>query len=453
MRSSSELYKLIHSLSMSEKRHFKLYASRHIIGKENLYVRLFNVIDKLNDYDEEKAKAFFKGTPFLTQFAAQKIYLYNLILKSLRIYHSSSSINLEVKELLVHAELLFNRALHASCKKILLKAKKLTYQYDLYPLLLDILKWEKLLVTLAEQVGIRKNLLRDIMQEEKEVLHRSDILHRYENIYRPIFEIRITSGFSRSREDRQRLKKIIVQPLMKNEDNAYFFAAKNLYHASLYTYYLLNGNDVGSYKQSKKNLALLESRHDRIIEFPHNYLSIYNNYLTGCLKVERYEEHRYGLVNLKKMRKVILKKRSEQVEVTLFGILVNQELDSCLRTGEFDNAVNSVGWIKSGLLKYKGKLPATTEKGIYYNIANNYFGIEMFHESLYWINKLLNAPLAIQEDVYCFAKIIQLMIMFEKQDTDGLAYTIPSIAFYQKETGCIKRNRLSWILSGIKFPW
>jgi len=44
MKPSTELFDLIRSLSQSEKRYFKVYASKHVIGKENNYVRLFEAI-------------------------------------------------------------------------------------------------------------------------------------------------------------------------------------------------------------------------------------------------------------------------------------------------------------------------------------------------------------------------------------------------------------------------
>ena len=46
------LFELIKSLSKSEKRYFKLLSSRHTIGDENNYVKLFDFIDKQTTYDE-----------------------------------------------------------------------------------------------------------------------------------------------------------------------------------------------------------------------------------------------------------------------------------------------------------------------------------------------------------------------------------------------------------------
>ena len=52
-RSTDILLQLIHTLEKSEKRHFKLYIKRSS-GKEDLkIIRLFDALDKMQDYDEK----------------------------------------------------------------------------------------------------------------------------------------------------------------------------------------------------------------------------------------------------------------------------------------------------------------------------------------------------------------------------------------------------------------
>lgn len=98
MKKRDALYDLIKSLTQNEKRYFKIYASRHTIGKENKYVKLFESIDKLNNYDEAKLKAKIKKESFAGHLAASKNYLYNLILECLDIYHKDSSIDRQISK-------------------------------------------------------------------------------------------------------------------------------------------------------------------------------------------------------------------------------------------------------------------------------------------------------------------------------------------------------------------
>ena len=62
---SDPLHQLIHSLSKGEKRSFKIYASRHVLGDENNYVKLFDAIEKQKEYDEEALLKKFKNEKFI----------------------------------------------------------------------------------------------------------------------------------------------------------------------------------------------------------------------------------------------------------------------------------------------------------------------------------------------------------------------------------------------------
>ena len=42
---SQDLYKLIKSLTKTEKRYFSKFAEKHVIGDQNNYYKLFKVID------------------------------------------------------------------------------------------------------------------------------------------------------------------------------------------------------------------------------------------------------------------------------------------------------------------------------------------------------------------------------------------------------------------------
>src|SRR5687767_10451594 len=117
------LLQLIKSLEKSEKRHFKLYIKRSS-GKENLkIVRLFDAMDKLQDYDE---KALLKKLPDITkpQLYNLKNHLYKQLLASLRLLKTTDNSDLKLNELLDNARLLYNKGLKLQSLHILDKAKE-----------------------------------------------------------------------------------------------------------------------------------------------------------------------------------------------------------------------------------------------------------------------------------------------------------------------------------------
>src|SRR2546423_12681940 len=122
--SSDQLFRLIKSLTKSEKRYFKLFASRHTIGEKNDYVVLFEAIDSQEEYDEKKLMKNFKHA-FQSPSAIAKARLYEIILRSLDAYHANSSIDVEIRKLLHYSEILFKKSLYKDSDKALSKAKRL----------------------------------------------------------------------------------------------------------------------------------------------------------------------------------------------------------------------------------------------------------------------------------------------------------------------------------------
>ena len=136
------LFELIKSLTKSEKRSFKLFAKRVGGDAESKYLKIFDVMDKMDRYDEA---AIMKKLPGVskTQFANQKSHLYGQILASLRLSHLKVDIDIELREQLDYIRVLYKKGLYFQSLRLLERAKKVTgdYRKDLFQLAL--LDYEK----------------------------------------------------------------------------------------------------------------------------------------------------------------------------------------------------------------------------------------------------------------------------------------------------------------------
>ena len=101
------LFQLIKSLSKTEKGYVKKYCAKN--GTNPAYLQLFTAIDNQENYDEEQIKNKFKGESFIKQLSVAKNYLIKTVLKSLRAYHSESTSNIKVHELLLEIEILYQK--------------------------------------------------------------------------------------------------------------------------------------------------------------------------------------------------------------------------------------------------------------------------------------------------------------------------------------------------------
>ena len=77
MKASNELHQLIKSMNMSEKRHFKIHSSRHVMGERNNYMHLFDAVVRQETYDETKIKKQFSDTTFIALYGLISLFQKN----------------------------------------------------------------------------------------------------------------------------------------------------------------------------------------------------------------------------------------------------------------------------------------------------------------------------------------------------------------------------------------
>lgn len=153
MQNGKKLIELISTLSKSERIYFKKFAFIHHRGKKSNYLQLFDLIQKKHVYED--VKFGIKNLPSI------KHYLYKFILRSLRSYYHNTNPAIEVKNLLVDINILFQRGLFAQCQSLISSTKKVILKSNLYVEYLSILKAEYalLLTTEASICSLKENAI------------------------------------------------------------------------------------------------------------------------------------------------------------------------------------------------------------------------------------------------------------------------------------------------------
>ena len=137
------LHELIHSLSPSERRYFKLNARPGGGQEDSNFMRLFEVLLKQPEYDEAALREVFAQDRLVQHLSSEKNYLYRLILRSLRSMSDGANPRLRVRAEIDNAILLFERGLYSQCQKLLRRARKLAEETEQHLALLEIIVWER----------------------------------------------------------------------------------------------------------------------------------------------------------------------------------------------------------------------------------------------------------------------------------------------------------------------
>ncbi|HAY35273.1 MAG TPA: hypothetical protein PK536_05545, partial [Ignavibacteria bacterium] len=123
MKTNTELFDLIKSLSPSEKRYFKLNAS---VQKGNTkYLKLFDLIDSQKTYNEKALKSIKGNEDLRKNFNFTKSYLSKLIFKSLLNYKNEKSTDAKLFNMLQRCRILFQKALFRQYFKTVKAGKSL----------------------------------------------------------------------------------------------------------------------------------------------------------------------------------------------------------------------------------------------------------------------------------------------------------------------------------------
>ena len=218
MKPSDELFYLIKSLTKSEKRYFKLSSSLQQ-GEKN-YVKLFDAIEAQSSYDEELIKGLFTGTTFINHLPSEKNHLYNLLLKSLRNFHSDKSVSAQMQEHLKNIEILYNKALYKECLKIVRKAKNLAKGHEEFYFVLELINWERLLIEEGYSRGKFNQGIDKLIAEEEEVLEKLRNLAEYQILYSKINYVFRKGGYTRNEKERGIVNEIMHHRLITGHDTA-----------------------------------------------------------------------------------------------------------------------------------------------------------------------------------------------------------------------------------------
>ena len=208
-KASDSLHRLIKSLSKPEKRYFKVFSSRHVIGDENNYQRLFDAIDRQEEYDEEKLLKKFANDAFVNRFSIAKNRLYQSVLKSLDAYHANSSVEAQIKRQIHAAEILYNKSLYDQSLKILRSVKKIAERHEKITSLIEISRWEKRILEKDQYEGLGKKDLKRILDSDLALTARIDTYNELWNIKSRIFRNLYVKGKARSKKEMAKYKKIL----------------------------------------------------------------------------------------------------------------------------------------------------------------------------------------------------------------------------------------------------
>jgi hypothetical protein len=387
---------------------------------------LFDFLNKQKEFDEEEIE---KKIPSIKseQLSNLKAYLYEKILQAIRQYNSGKIQDIQIREQIDFAQLLFDRRLYQQGIKCLKKARKLAQAYDNLELQLEIIKMEKgILMHTIDNDTVQK--VDTIIKEVSTLNKRINNINVYSNLSMKLSSFYTRIGFIRDEQDFNSVREFF-SATMPIENEEPLSTIEKVFLFRLYVgYYFFIQDFKNGYEYARRLVNIYETEPDRIKTNTEEYIISLNNLLIAQFKLNKYAE----FVETNKQLQAISDLNSvyinESTRIRLLKYYYIHEINRYFLTGEFSKGIESIVDNKdSQLLSLVDLLDKHSSLILKYKIACLYFGASNFNQSLKWLNKIINIPnVDIREDLHCFARIINLVCHYELGNYDVIKYYIIS---------------------------
>lgn len=446
-----QVFSLIKSLSKSEKRNFKLYSNRIQSESGLKFVQLFEAMDKIPHYDE---KLLLQKLPNVkkNQLANLKRHLYGQILTSLRLIYIDKNIDIQIREQLDFARILYGKGLYMQSLKLLDRIKKIAEDHHQDILHLEILEFEKMIearhITRSRMIA---NKMETLLESS---LHRSTVTYRNNFLSNLNIQIQgwyIQFGHALTEEETKEFEAFyqsLLPDFLKLNEMTFFekvnyFQAKFWYHYILLDFKSAQANTINWFDIFQKNPQMqrkdpmLYSRGLYYLLVLQFILKEKEGFQKTLLVFEEFVENEKNTWNM-------------NTRMTGFVYLSLSQLNWCLIDNKYAEVIRLVPAIMKDMKNYLPFMDSHRVHLIYYKIAGLYFLQKKYNEALEYINKVVIIPIDyLRNDLEINARLLHILCNYELNNFDLINdYLLPALEksiLKAKDSGHILKAMVSLV--------
>jgi len=424
-RFSDILFQLVHTLEKSEKRHFKLYIKRSSAKEDLKIIQLFDVLDKMQEYDE---KLLFKKLPFVTkpQLANLKTHLYKELLASLRLLKTTENIDFQLSEHLDNARLLYNKGLKLQSLRILEKAKEIARANQKFNFLVQAISLEKKIETLH----ITRSSTEKTEILAKEAMEISDHISRVtklSNLALLLYRWYVINGHARNEFDETDIKDFFKTHLPKDVNAVNGFYEK-LYLYQCYTWYAFIRQDfLMYYRYSQKWIDLFSDDPQMVTVETGHYIKGMHNLLNAHFDLRNFQLFDKTLKHFEEFALSPIANQHDNFRTHTSIYINGAKMNQHLMQGTFKEGVALIPYIEDKLKEYLLYVDRHRILVFNYKFATLHFGDGNYNKSIDYLQKIINGPLDLRIDLQCYARVLHLMAHYELGNVEIIESLIKSV--------------------------
>lgn len=412
---SEDIFLLIKSLTPAEKRYFKIYSELHsFTGDKKKYIKLFDAIDRLHEYDEGELRMSLKGESFAAKLKKPKRYLSEAILKSLERYHSNDSVDIILAQKLQQIEILYRKNLYSIALKIIHSALKMAVEHESTLYVLKLLSFKSELLKLSEKVNDIKGYINTGFSEEFEQLNMyTDHRRYYELVYRLIPLIK-TQQVVRDNDSVEKIKKILRDPLViKVNKNTMPYTILKYY----YNIMSIGTREIGDWKRSHvfrlEAVKYLERDKSKLHLRATPYIQAIHNLLVSAKQLNKDKEYELHFNKAKMFIDELPGKYKTKIILHEYFRLIVSYMENQLRLFNYGKVINVTVEMEK-LTKDPSLVSIENHLYFYFYAFHAHFNLGEYREALKYLNKIIGfSNNEILQDYVYMAWLLTLIVHYE----------------------------------------
>lgn len=427
-----QCWRLIKSLNKSEKRNFKLYASRLGGSDKPMFVQLFDLMDKQDQADDlvllNKIAEGKSG-----KLSNLKRHLYQQLLASLRLIHLHKQADIEIRQMLDFARILYGKSHVLDALRMLEKAKHQAIKNNLDFLLSEVLEFQKLIearhVTRSRQV---KNKMDELVAQSQLRAERNLHTSLQSNVNIQIQGFYILNGHVRNKQQLETFNEFWLVSRRRFElyppAQSTFFERANHLQASMWRHYILL--DFYRAKEAAANCYnLFKIEADMPLRDPDffirttYYVTAFAYLLGDKTQTQEYLQKLSAFVNEQ------LPQFNENSSKSALIYLQLARFNHCFTHHDWTAAKLVMDQQKADPIFRPSKLPSDRRNLFRYKFAAIHFALKDFTATLTQIQTILNSPANfLRDDLLIHVRLMQAIAYLETNDFYLADYAITNLS-------------------------
>lgn len=421
------LIALVQSLTTNEKRYFRL--SSFSEGKN--YQKIFDLIESKKVNSAKELKAALEHTGMNVSY--EKKYLQKLILRSLRNFHEDAQVAQSVLQAMIDLEILFNKQQYDLCQEIIDVNMAICKQHELFVHEIHFIKWKR-------RLFIRKGFYNEVaalnkawLTEENACIEHIQNINAYKDIQAQMLKKMAQKGIARETADLEYFEIVAQNPYLSDASKAGSYMAKVLFNEIWVWYYSNTLQVEKAYESAQKQVALIESHPEKIIENPQHYIASLASLANRCSVLNYFDEALIAIDKLEKLSGLKGIKLSKSLHTETQSFVIEKKMMCYTFSRNF----------KAGVAYYEATRPIIEQNKAYFRdtffsmnhllVAICYFYIKDYDHTLRHIRINLDETEDKQRhDNFLYTHMLHIMLQYELKSYELIPYLCKQLQRFAK---------------------